>query len=108
MLLSFSERNRQEHTLPKATVRANARTLPEDASKQEAKPASAEQIPLKDLLDLSDSLNIVHNLLDAAYMAAGSLPSGVGRDPLSSLLDVVTDKLGKAQADLDAFREAAQ
>ena len=67
-------------------------------------PSPSAEVP--DLLDVSNDLNLVHDLLDAAYFAAGSLPSGFGKEPLSRLLNVITDKLADAHNDLDRIREA--
>jgi len=64
--------------------------------------ASAE--PRITLEDISDNLRLVHDLLEATYMAARSLE--IGRDPLARLLDVTTDKLAEIRLDLDSLREA--
>lgn len=120
--------------MPNATVRANARTLsktpppkPETgeefvlstiaAEKRRQREARAEAAdagsPLPSaeqptLLDVSDDLGLVRDLVDACYMAAGSLPKGIGRDPLSRLLNLISDKLADARGDLDNILEAAR
>jgi hypothetical protein len=67
-------------------------------------PSTSAEAP--DLLDVGNDLHLVHDLLDAAHFAAGTLPSGLGKEPILRLLNVITDKLADARNDLDRIREA--
>jgi len=65
-------------------------------------PASTEPTPRAvNLRDLSDDLSLVRDLIEVAYMAANSLE--IGRDPLTRLLDLISDRLAD---NLDRIREA--
>ena len=116
--------------MPKAAVRANARTLPKSTLKPETAKAfvlrtlDAETRRLAALPDkaferktpspsaehsnlfgVTEDLVTVRHLLEAAWMAAHILKPE-DRDPLTHLLDVVDDKLRAATDNLMAIREA--
>jgi hypothetical protein len=82
------------------------RDLGVDAPEAAVAGLSAPSAEVPDLLDVSNDLHLVHDLLDAAHFAAGSLPPGLGKQPISRLLNVITDKLADARNDLDRIREA--
>ena len=67
-------------------------------------PASSSKEP--GLLDVSDELSLVVDLVDAAYMASDSLPrSIIGRGPLTRLLGLINNRLQGAIDQLDKVRE---
>jgi hypothetical protein len=118
--------------MPNATVRANARTMPE------AKPGSVASIrrqtadlksatamlrvaqvverglaepdvrpPLErgpDLLAAVDELNLIRHLVDAAHMAVGDLGDCAGCEAVRTLLDVILERLEVTTEKVDAAR----
>jgi hypothetical protein len=58
------------------------------------------------LLAACDELGSIRDLVDAAFMAASSLAPGLGREPLTRLLDLIVDKIGDVQKNLDGIRQA--
>ena len=75
---------------------------PEGAVSGSPAPSSKEP----GLLDVSDELSLVVDLIDAAYMASDSLPpSIVGREPLTRLLSLINNKLAAVIDQLDKVRE---
>jgi len=60
------------------------------------------------LLALSDELCLVHDLIEVACYAADSLQSGLGREPLSRLLNLISDKMEDARDNLEDIREEAR
>ena len=91
-------------TLASETRRLAA--LPDKAFEKSEEPAPSAEV--LDLRDVSDELGLVYDLVDAAYFAANSLPPGLGKEPMSRLLNLISDKLADARGDLDNIRNAAR
>ena len=116
--------------MPNATPRANARAMPKTTRKPETAKAfvlrtlaaetrrlaalpdkafeektSAPSAKQPDLLYVSDKLDAVNDLIEAAYMAANSLPNDQSF-PLTRLLDITSTQLESAIEDLGKITEA--
>ncbi|WEK50963.1 MAG: hypothetical protein P0Y66_02485 [Candidatus Kaistia colombiensis] len=71
-----------------------------------APPREIEAVPAINLIDVSDRMGDALHLLEAAWMAAGSVSVGSQCEALRAVLGRAAEVFEKARNEIDAYRAA--